>query len=116
MSRVYQPGKANCVNKSIIKLALNLAVKEKQQTPRSTAHPARGPGKERAKRRRPGCPSPTQHVDLSRPPQALREKGNGSLATCAGLCPTSWVSRRVKKGFRYLASSHRKPLRSCRLM
>lgn len=29
---------------------------------------------------------------------------------------SSWVSRRVKKGFRYLASSHRKPLRSCRLM
>lgn len=28
---------------------------------------------------------------------------------------SSCVSRRVKKGFRYLASSHRKPFRSCRL-
>lgn len=27
---------------------------------------------------------------------------------------TSWVSRRVKKGLRYLASSHIKPFRSCR--
>ena len=37
-------------------------------------------------------------------------------APAPSLRPTSRVSRRVKKGFRYLASSHRKPLRSCRLM
>lgn len=30
-------------------------------------------------------------------------------------CRSSCVSLRVKKGFRYLASSHMKPLRSCRL-
>lgn len=50
--------------------------------------------------------------DTPNPPSLLAHP-----APVPGLRPTSsWVSRRVKKGFRYLASSHRKPLRSCRLM
>lgn len=58
------------VDESIIKLALKMAVKEKQQMLSSTAHPAAGLG------RGPSRGEPTR----SWPRQVLREEGEGPSA------------------------------------
>ena len=79
------------------------------------AYPAREAGKERKLSGE--RPPPNPACGSSLPTLLLATAGpEGGRQGTPGLRPTSWVSRRVKKGFRYLASSHRKPLRSCRLM